>query len=138
MDKRALGEDLITTSARLIRWAPKTGFRLSLAASQILARLQDNGPTRIGDLAAQERSSQPTITNHVKRLEAAGLVAREADPSDARAWMIELTDAGREELRSLRHTVGSNVEPFLADMSADDLQALRDGIDAMRRLMRSR
>ena len=48
---------------------------MSLAAARLLARLLDNGPTRISDLAIQERCSQPTITNHVKRLEAAGLVA---------------------------------------------------------------
>lgn len=138
IDLRVLGEDLVSTSARLARWAPKDGFRLSLAASRILVRLLDHGPCRIGDLAAYERSSQPTVTNHVKRLEAIGLVARRADPADARAWMIELTDAGRAELDSMRRTLGANLEPLLAQLSPADLQALRSGIEAMRRLMGTR
>ncbi len=130
-----LGEELVTTAARVIRWVPTDGFTLSLAATRLLARLQDNGPTRISDLATQERSSQPTITNHVKRLEAAGLVARATDPHDLRAWMIGLTPAGHERLAELRHNLGTNVEPYLGQLSRRDLKALRDGLDVMRRLM---
>jgi len=135
-DLHTLGEDLITTSARIVRWTPKTStVTLSLAAARILARLNDNGPTRISELALAERCSQPTITNHVKRLEAAGLVEREADARDARAWMIALTDAGSRELGELRSALGDNLQPYLAKLSRRDLKALRDGVDAMRRLM---
>lgn len=135
-DLHLLGEDLVTTSARVVRWLPATGgSSLSLAAARILARLKDAGPTRISDLAVAERCSQPTITNHVKRLEAAGLVERAADPRDARAWMIALTDRGRTELAGLRDSLGTGVEPYLAKLSRRDLKALRDGVEAMRRLM---
>ena len=135
-DLHALGEDLITTSARVVRWVPKsTSFTLSLAAARILARLNDNGPTRISELALAERCSQPTITNHIKRMEAAGFVQRSADARDARAWMIELTPQGHEQLRQLRHSLGTGLEPYLAKMSRRDLKALREGIEAMRRLM---
>ena len=133
---RALGEDLITTSARIVRWVPKsTEYTLSLAAARILARLSDGGPTRISELAQAERCSQPTITNHVKRLEAAELVTRRSDPRDARAWMIELSPKGKQQLRDMRYSLGTSVEPYLARMSSSDLQALRDGVDAMHRLM---
>ena len=132
----ALGEDLITTSARVVRWVPKsTEYTLSLAAARILARLSDGGPTRISDLAHAERCSQPTVTNHIKRLEAAGLVTRSADPRDARAWMIELSPRGQQQLRDMRRSLGISLEPYLARMSRRDLQALRDGVEAMRRLM---
>ena len=135
-DLHALGEDLITTSARIVRWVPKSStFTLSLAAARILARLSDNGPTRISELAIAERCSQPTITNHVKRLEAAELVARTADARDARAWMIDLTPKGREQLDVLRDSLGTELEPYLARLSRRDLKALREGVEAMRRLM---
>ncbi|HET9649082.1 MAG TPA: MarR family transcriptional regulator [Microlunatus sp.] len=134
-DLHALGEALVSTAARVIRWAPTADSDLSLSAARILARLLDNGSSRISDLAVAENSSQPTITNHVKRLEAAGLVARAADPTDARAWMIELTPRGRERLAELRRLMGTNVEPYLAQLSADDRAALARGIEVMRRLM---
>lgn len=133
-----LGEDLVTTSARVVRWVRADGLSLSLASARILARLFDVGSARIGDLAAAERSSQPTITNHVKRLEAAGLVERAADPSDARAWIIRLSAAGRDELATMRVALGASVAPHLAELSAKDRQALREGIEVMRRLVASR
>jgi len=134
-DLHQLGEDLITTSARMVRWTPTHGVRLSLAAARILARLLDNGPTRISYLAEQEHCSQPTITNHIKRLEAAGLVERALDPHDARAWRITLTAAGHQELATMRRLLGASLEPYLAHLSGRDRKALRDGIEAMRRLM---
>ena len=134
-DLNELGEDLVTTAGRVIRWVRTDGFTLSLASARILARLNDNGPSRISDLAARERSSQPTITNHVKRLEAARLVERSPDPSDARAWMIKLTPLGDQELAAMRSALGANVLPYLAKLPQRDLKALRQGIEVMRRLM---
>jgi DNA-binding MarR family transcriptional regulator len=135
-DLHALGEDLITTAARVVRWVPKEdGFGISLAAARLLARLHDAGPTRISDLALAEKCSQPTITNHVKRLEAAQLVDRTADPRDARAWMIKLTKKGYQQLSLMRASIGTSLEPYLATMSKRDIKALREGVEAMRRLM---
>jgi len=134
-DLHDLGEALISTAARVVRWAPKGDSDLSLSAARILARLSDGGPTRISELASAEKSSQPTITNHVKRLESAGLVDRTADPTDARAWMIDLTPRGRDRLAEMRRTMGTNVEPYLAQLSEDDRAALARGIAIMRQLV---
>jgi len=134
-DLRQLGEELVSTSARMVRWVKTDGLTLSLASARILARLSDLGSARISELATAERSSQPTITNHVKRLELAGLVERTADPSDARAWIIRLTERGRLELLEMRAALGVNVAPSLAHLSESDVRALRQGLEVMRRLM---
>jgi DNA-binding MarR family transcriptional regulator len=134
-DLHDLGEALVSTSARVVRWAPKGNSDLSLSAARILARLSDQGPQRISDLAAAEKSSQPTITNHVKRLESVGLVGRAADPTDARAWMIDLTPLGLQRLAELRSMMGTNVEPYLAQLGDEDRAALARGIEVMRQLM---
>jgi DNA-binding MarR family transcriptional regulator len=137
-DLQSLGEELITTAARMVRWVPKdSGFTISLAAARLLARLHDNGPTRISDLAVAERCSQPTITNHIKRLEAAELVDRHVDPGDGRAWIIGLTETGEQQLASMRASLGTSLQPYLAAMSRRDRKALREGVEAMRRLMGS-
>ena len=131
-----LGEDLITTAARIVRWVPKDGdIEISLAAARLLARLNDDGPTRISDLAVAERCSQPTITNHVKRLEGLSLVDRAVDPTDGRAWVITLTDEGRDQLAEMRRSLSRSLQPYLARVSRRDLKLLRDGVDAMNRLM---
>ncbi len=134
-DLHELGEALVTTAAAVVRRVPTEGMELSLAATRVLARIKDNGPSRISDLAAQERSSQPTITNHIKRLESAGLVARELDPSDARAWLITLTPLGSQRLVELRNQMATNVEPMLARLSARDRKALRAGLEVMQQVI---
>ena len=135
-DLLALGEDVVTTAARVVRWMPQDkDFGLSLAAVRLLARIYDHGPVRISDLAVAENCSQPTITNHVKKLEAQHLVARTADARDARAWMIALTELGHERLAAMRHSLGTSVLPMVASLSRKDQKALREGVEAMRRLM---
>jgi DNA-binding MarR family transcriptional regulator len=136
-DLQELGEELISTAARMVRWAPREqqGFQISLAAARLLARLHDNGPTRISDLATAERCSQPTITNHVKRLEAASLVAREIDPHDGRVCIIALTEPGEAELARMRAAIGAGLEPYLARLSEPDRKTLQDGLAVMQRLM---
>jgi DNA-binding MarR family transcriptional regulator len=71
---------------------------LSRTGAATLARLRDDGAQRIGALAAAEAVTQPTITCVIQRLERDGLVAREADPQDARATLISITAAGRGAL----------------------------------------
>ena len=134
-DLHELGELLVSVTAGLVRRLPSDGMELSLAAARVLARIKDNGPCRISDLAVQERSSQPTITNHVKRLEAAGLVERATDPSDARAWLIELSPLGQRRLTEIRQQMGTNVEPLLAQLNARERRALRNGLEVMERLI---
>jgi DNA-binding MarR family transcriptional regulator len=134
-DLLALGEDVVTTAARMVRWVPRENFGLSLAAARLLARIRDHGAVRISDLAAAEHCSQPTITNHVKKLEAQQLVTRTADPRDARAGIIGLTDTGSQRLAEMRHSLGTSVLPMLSSLSRKDQKALREGVDAMRRLM---
>ncbi|MBM7798294.1 DNA-binding MarR family transcriptional regulator [Microlunatus panaciterrae] len=134
-DLRKLGQDLITISGRVVRWVPHQGFNLSLAATRTLAKLYDLGPTSISDLAISERSSQPTISNHVQRLETLGLVARKHSDTDARVWLITVTDRGLQELTAMRDQIGANIAPLLAELSESDRQAIRDGLDAIRRLL---
>ncbi len=137
-DLHELGEILVSTAAAVVRRVPTDGLEVSLAAARVMARISDNGPCRISDLAVQERSSQPTITNHVKRLEAAGLVERAVDATDARAWLIDLTPRGRQRLGEIRTQLGTNIEPMLETLSARDRKALRAGLEVMRRMVAAR
>jgi DNA-binding MarR family transcriptional regulator len=53
------------------------------------------GSLRPGEMAAQARLSKQSMTGLVKRCEEAGLVARERDPDDGRAYRVSLTARGR-------------------------------------------
>jgi DNA-binding MarR family transcriptional regulator len=53
---------------------------------------------RMSDLAAQTTLSASGLTRVVDRLEAQGLVERQACPTDRRGWFAVLTDAGRARI----------------------------------------
>lgn len=108
---------------------------MSLAAARTLAKLNDLGPTSISDLAVSERSSQPTISNHVQRLEGLGLIARTRSNSDARVWLISVTESGLHELASMGNRVGENIEPYLAKLTDDECRQMREGLEVIKKLL---
>jgi DNA-binding MarR family transcriptional regulator len=61
----------------------------------VLVPLFEAGPLRLGEIAARARLSKQSMTGLVKQCEAAGLVARERDPDDGRAYRVALTARGR-------------------------------------------
>jgi DNA-binding MarR family transcriptional regulator len=73
----------------------------------------------ISVLAGAERVRPQSMAATVAALEAAGLVARRADPGDGRRALIELTAPGREALLTDRR----RREDWLADAIERDLSA---------------
>jgi MarR family transcriptional regulator, lower aerobic nicotinate degradation pathway regulator len=61
----------------------------------VLVPLFEAGALRPGEIAARARLSKQSMTGLVKQCEAAGLVARERDPDDRRAYRVALTARGR-------------------------------------------
>lgn len=66
---------------------------LTVAQAATLEALRP-GPMRLGELALRLGIMPSTLTRNLARLESERLVAREADPEDARAARVKLTAAG--------------------------------------------
>jgi DNA-binding MarR family transcriptional regulator len=67
----------------------------------VLARLEESART-LGELAARERVSAPSMTRTVSALEDLGLVARTSHPDDGRQVVVSLSDHGRTVVRDIR------------------------------------
>jgi DNA-binding MarR family transcriptional regulator len=61
----------------------------------VLVPLFEVDGRRLGDLAKVGRLSKQAVTGLVQQCEQAGLVTRERDPDDGRAFRISLTKRGR-------------------------------------------
>ena len=110
------------TSSRMRRLDEELG--LSPARFSVLATLRYDGAQRIGELARREGVAQPTMTQSVQGLEAAGLVARSPDPADGRSQVIDLTPAGRALVRRARARKIAWIADALADLSPTTRAAL--------------
>ena len=131
-----LGADLLAVVARLTRMATQRAHMvLPFAQARLLSTIEDEGATRISDLAALDHCSQPTMTMQVRRLEDAGLVSRTIDPDDARAVLIRITPKGSRTLRQVRVDRGTTIDPYLERLDAADRQTLADAVRVLRRLL---
>lgn len=97
--------------------APATQWRA-------LSVLQTDGAMRLGELAAATRSTQPGMTRLAGQMAEAGLVARRHDPTDSRATLLSITDAGATALAGWRTELRDALAPLFADLDDDDWAAL--------------
>jgi DNA-binding MarR family transcriptional regulator len=92
-------------------------------------------PLRPQDLADRVMISAPGITGRLDRLEAAGLIARKAHPTDRRATLISITAKGRRvadrAFASILQAINEMVEDVPPSVRADLAAALREMMVAL-------
>jgi DNA-binding MarR family transcriptional regulator len=135
-DVQNLAADLrlaVMRLARRLRQRADTGATPSMLSA--LSSIERLGPLTIGEVAAVERVAPPTMTAIVSRLEAAGLVAREADPEDRRVSRVNLSRAGRALMERSRSLKTAYLARKLRTMDERDRAALRRGVGIIERLL---
>ena len=108
--------------------------RISLPEYEILVRLSEaeGNRLRMAMLADSVSHSRSRVTHTVTRMEAAGLVARDACLSDGRGVEAVLTDQGRQALVDAAPTHVAGVRRLLVDVvDDDDFQAVGRVFDAV-------
>jgi DNA-binding MarR family transcriptional regulator len=112
-----------------------TSLSLTRAQLRILVRLQQDGPTAVGQLASQLSVTLPSITATVDRLVQQGLVTREDDPNDRRRVINRLTPNGDALIDRLQEGKRARLIAALDRLSPDDLDMLARGLTELRRAM---
>src|SRR4051794_32628471 len=93
----------------------------------VLATLRRAGPPfrmRPTDLTAALMLTSSGTTKRLDKLEAAGLIAREPDPSDRRGTLIALTDEGRRVIDATTPDHLTNERRLLAALSEGEQRRL--------------
>ena len=135
---QALAVELLVHSARVTRLASRrTASSVPSALWRVLSQLDELGSLRVSELAAVDRCSQPSATALVQRLAMRGWVDRTTDPDDARAVRIAITDDGRRVLTRQRARAGQALVPDLVGLDEKDRRRLADGLDVLRRVVRT-
>lgn len=90
----------------------------------ILQAAATNGQVRPSEIAAALNVHQSSVARQTRALEDAGQVTVVADPDDRRSCLISLTEAGKDEVRSLIRTGIERFAVFLDGWDADDVRML--------------
>lgn len=99
-----------------------------------LATVDQNGPLRLGDLAAAEGIAPSTLTRLVTALEESGYVERSAVPGDARASMLSITPGGREVIDRVREESTIMLAGMLAQLTPGQRTAIAAALPALEQL----
>ena len=100
---------------------------LSLAKLAALKALSDGGESLpLTQLAGRLSCVKSNITQLVDRLEADGLVERQADPHDRRSRLATLTAAGRKACRDGSRVQDAAEKDLLGQLSANESRQLAE------------
>ena len=94
---------------------------ITLARAGVIWQLQLQGPQTQRALSKFLRVTPRNITGLVDALEADGIVARNAHPSDRRATLVGLTEKGTSLARTLRREQDEFAEKLFEGFKPDEL-----------------
>jgi len=106
---------------------------ITLAQARIFQRIGPHG-TRLTDLAQQAQVTKQTAGFLVDQLERAGYVMRRPDPSDARARLVGITDAGAAVTREAAGVVRQVEQEWADHLGPEHLAQLRTALVSLREI----
>jgi DNA-binding MarR family transcriptional regulator len=102
---------------------------LTLARAALLWQLQLKGPSTQHAISRGLRVTPRNVTGLVDALEADGLVARSAHPSDRRATLVTLTEKGAALARTMKRDQDQFAQVLFSDVGTAELTAFVKVVD---------
>jgi len=99
-----------------------------------LVRLHRFGPATNASLAKVEGITPQAMSTTLGGLERRGLIGRTADPEDGRRILLAVTEEGMRVIAEKRAVRTEQIAAALAQLDAEDIEALRAAVPALERL----
>lgn len=100
--------------------AARAGVNVERGAMPVMRYVHHHQPVRLSAVANGLGVDQSTVSRHVGKLEAAGLVVRRPDPEDGRGALLEITARGVEAHRAIHRARHAMLADVLAGWSGPD------------------
>ncbi|HLZ73569.1 MarR family transcriptional regulator [Phenylobacterium sp.] len=122
----ALAEALRGPILKVSRKLRQEGQKVGLSAQEalILGYLRRNPGAGVSELADFEQISRPTMSSHVKRLEAAGWLTRADDAQDGRRQGLTVTPAGARKHEAIQRRRSDWLAERLVRLTPAEREAL--------------
>jgi DNA-binding MarR family transcriptional regulator len=135
-----LATRLHSVAIHLLRRLSREDRALGVSPARLsaLSVLVFGGPRTIGQLAAAEHVTPPTMTRLVAAMEREGLVARDADANDGRIVRVKATSEGKRLLLKGRDRRVQVLEAKLRALDDDEKWALKTAVDQLERVLSAR
>jgi DNA-binding MarR family transcriptional regulator len=131
-ERQSIGEVLFALGTLGIRQRPRD---LSLTALSSLATIERSGPRRLTDLALSEGVTQPSMSAIVNQLERLSLVERQSDARDGRVVRVAITEAGQEQLNTLRRAGAAVFDVLIEKLGSSEADLLWAALPSFSRML---
>jgi len=124
--------------ARLYRQLAQSSaddLNLTYAQLSALARTEEYGPLRLGELAGLEHVAAPSLTRTVRPLAEAGLIGKQPDPSDGRSWLVSITPEGSALLQRIRRQRSELLVRRMSRLTPEQLDTLLAALPVLEHLL---
>ena len=133
----SLRSPLLRLARALRREAQRAG--VSALDAQLLGVVKKSGGIGVSDLADREQMTRASMSSHVKRMEAAGWIARAAANADDRRRVgLTLTAKGGKALDAIRRRRNDWLAARLAGLSREERAVLAAAAGPLARLAEDR
>jgi DNA-binding MarR family transcriptional regulator len=132
----AIADRLHSAAIHLLRRVRRVDLAMGLTPARlsVLSVLVFGGPKTLGELAAAEQVSAPTITRLVAGLEREELLTRQADPTDRRIVRVAATPRAARLMQRGRQARVRDLAMSLATLAPDELKVLGRATEILRDL----
>lgn len=110
--------------SRIREFARQVHPQLDPAGYPLLTVLVRGGPQRVSELGAVLQLDKSTVSRQIDAAVRLGLVDRVADPADARARLVALTEAGERQMDAVHTQRLARWRSTLATWDVEDLAQL--------------
>jgi DNA-binding MarR family transcriptional regulator len=137
LDRTEIASRLHSAAIHLLRRArhEDPAMDLTPARASALSVLVFGGARSLGELAAAEQVTAPTMSRLVSWLERAGYVAREAGSEDGRVVTVRPTSKAVRALESGRRRRVEHVRSLLDELSDGEWEQLAGAVDLIERAL---
>lgn len=116
-----------------IRRRLREKFDITLPAFDLMAQLErEPEGLRLGELSRRMMVTNGNLTGLVERLVQEGLVLRETDPQDRRAFIVRLSKTGRTKFAAYARENERLVLALFDEVRPETIRALMDNLAALK------
>jgi DNA-binding MarR family transcriptional regulator len=130
---RRVADRLHSAAIYVLRYAREADRQSTVGPAQLsaLSVLTFGGPCTIGELAAAEQVTPPTMTRIVQALQARGFVRLKGSSKDGRVTICEASSSGISVVNKARQARLDRIEKLLSRSELHDITLLGKALEAI-------
>ncbi len=110
--------------------------RTTSTQCHLLTELGRLGPLPLSELGTRVSLEKSWVSRAVDAMVERGLVTKEANPADARSWLVTLTPEGERTVEELNRTLDEHAETLLASLSPRERATVEDSLLILAKALR--